>query len=246
MDVPAPSAGTVTQLRVSIGDRVSEGSVLMTLEVDGAARRRTAPVRPRRPRPRRADERRRPRTRRAAAPQRRRRPRLPGGGAGFRARAATRPPSGPPTSACASALVERYERLGGVCLNVGCIPSKALLHAARVIAEAEEMAAHGISFGRAGGRLGPCSAWKTSVVDKLTGGLDGLAKQRQVEVVHGVGAVHRARRRWRSATARSRFENCIIAAGSQAAKLPGLPDDPRVIDSTGALSPGDRSQAGCW
>jgi dihydrolipoamide dehydrogenase len=136
------------------------------------------------------------------------------------------------------ALIERYERLGGVCLNVGCIPSKALLHAARVIAEAEEMAAHGISFGEPSVDLEALIAWKASVVERLTGGVSGLARQRQVEVIHGSA-------RFAGPTSlvvgdrEVSFENCIIAAGSQAARLPMLPDDPRVIDSTGALSPGE-------
>ncbi len=134
------------------------------------------------------------------------------------------------------ALVERYERLGGVCLNVGCIPSKALLHAARVIAETEEMATHGISFGSPSVDLAKLLEWKTSVVDRLTGGLAGLAKQRRVEVVHGSGRFTGPS----SLVVGEReltFENCIIAAGSQAAAIPGLPDDERIIDSTAALSP---------
>jgi dihydrolipoamide dehydrogenase len=133
-------------------------------------------------------------------------------------------------------LVERYETLGGVCLNVGCIPSKALLHAARVIAEAAEMADHGISLGRPRIDLPKLLAWKGSVVEKLTGGLAGLARQRKVEVLHGVAQFTGPN----SLSVGERtitFEHCIIAAGSEAVRLPGLPDDPRVIDSTGALSP---------
>ena len=132
--------------------------------------------------------------------------------------------------------MERYDTLGGVCLNVGCIPSKALLHAARVVAETEEMAAHGIAFGQPDVKLPELLEWKQSVVDRLTGGLTGLAKQRQVEVIHGVGAFsgpHALTVGDREVT----FDNCIIAAGSQPARIPGLPDDPRIIDSTGALSP---------
>jgi dihydrolipoamide dehydrogenase len=230
MDVPAPVAGTVTQLRVSIGDRVSEGSVLMTMEADGAA------------------------------------PSQDGAGSGAEetVAVASEPPpapsadgerdfqvvvlgSGPGGYSAAFraadlglrvALIERYERLGGVCLNVGCIPSKALLHAARVIAEAEEMASHGVSFGEPSVDLEALIAWKASVVERLTGGVSGLARQRQVEVIHGSA-------RFAGPTAlvvgdrEVSFENCIIAAGSQAAKLPMLPDDPRVVDSTGALSPGE-------
>ncbi len=133
-------------------------------------------------------------------------------------------------------LVERYERLGGVCLNVGCIPSKSLLHAARVVAETEEMTARGISFGAPSVDLQKLLEWKTSVVNRLTDGLAGLAQRRQVEVVHGSGRLASPN----SLVVGDReitFENCIIAAGSQAASIPGLPDDPRVIDSTGALSP---------
>ena len=135
-------------------------------------------------------------------------------------------------------LIERYETLGGVCLNVGCIPSKALLHAARVVAETEEMAAHGIAFGEPEVDIVALLEWKQSVVDKLTGGLSGLAKQRKVEVIHGVA--HFTGPNAVSVGDRVvTFDNCVIAAGSQAAMLPDLPDDPRVIDSTAALSPPD-------
>ncbi len=133
-------------------------------------------------------------------------------------------------------LVERDERLGGVCLNVGCIPSKTLLHAARVIAEAEELAEHGISFGAPKIDIEKLVAFKQSVVDKLTGGLAGLARQRKVEVI-------RASARFtgpHSLAVDERelsFESCIIAAGSRPATLPNLPDDPRIIDSTAALAP---------
>jgi dihydrolipoamide dehydrogenase len=135
-------------------------------------------------------------------------------------------------------LVERYATLGGVCLNVGCIPSKALLHAARVIAEAEEMTAHGISFGKPKVDLQKLLTWKQDVVTKLTGGLAAMAKQRKVEVVTGVAAFTGAS----SIAVDGReitFDNCIIAAGSSAVRLPFLPEDPRVIDSTGALAPGE-------
>jgi dihydrolipoamide dehydrogenase len=135
-----------------------------------------------------------------------------------------------------TAMVERYETLGGVCLNVGCIPSKALLHAARVLAEAEEMAEHGITFGKPKVDLEALLSWKQDVVNKLTGGLAGLAKQRKVEVITGEARLegpNAVRVGDRTVT----FENCIIAAGSQAASIPGLPDDDRIIDSTGALSP---------
>jgi dihydrolipoamide dehydrogenase len=136
------------------------------------------------------------------------------------------------------ALIERYERLGGVCLNVGCIPSKALLHAARVVAEVEEMSERGISFGKPKFDVETLIGWKQSVVDKLTRGVAGLAKQRKVEVIHGSAAFsgpHTIAVGDRSVS----FAHGIIAAGSQAATLPFLPDDPRIIDSTDALSPAD-------
>ena len=131
-------------------------------------------------------------------------------------------------------LVERYERLGGVCLNVGCIPSKALLHAARVISEAQEMGAHGIHFEQPHVDLDALRAWKQSVVDKLTGGLEGLARQRKVEVVHG-SAQFTGPNSIEVGDRTITFDSCIIACGSQAASLPHLPDDSRIVTSTGAL-----------
>ncbi len=233
MDVPAPTAGVVGQLRVTIGDRVSEGSVLLTLDAakEPPPRAQAAATEPPPPAARAVVNEGPPP---APAPPRADRDYqvvvLGSGPGGYTAafRAAD--------LGLRVALVERYERLGGVCLNVGCIPSKALLHAARVVAETEEMASKGIAFGPPSVDLGKLLAWKESVVDRLTDGLGGLAKQRKVEVLHGVG-------RLTSATSLAvgdreiTFENCIIAAGSHAATLPGLPDDPRIVDSTDALSP---------
>jgi dihydrolipoamide dehydrogenase len=231
MDVPAPSAGVVKQLRVSIGDRVSEGSILMTLEPDGAG-----PTESNEP-----EEDAAPQTAVSEEP-----PPPQSGPEGEREFQVVVLGSGPGGYTAAFraadlglkvAMVERHQRLGGVCLNVGCIPSKALLHAARVVAETEEMATHGISFGRPSVDLDALMEWKTSVVNRLTDGLVGLAKRRKVEVVHGEGRFSGPH----SLTVGEReltFENCIIAAGSRAASIPGLPeDDPRVIDSTAALSP---------
>ena len=135
-------------------------------------------------------------------------------------------------------LVERWSSLGGVCLNVGCIPSKALLHAARVIEEAEEMSHHGIAFGAPALDLTSLRSWKQSVVNKLTGGLRVLAKQRKVEVVQGAGrfvSPNVVEVMGSSGSQRIRFDQCIIAAGSEAIRLPGLPDDPRIMDSSDAL-----------
>jgi len=132
-------------------------------------------------------------------------------------------------------LVERWDVLGGVCLNVGCIPSKALLHAAKVIDEAEAMAEHGIAFGSPRIDALKLREWKNEVVGKLTGGLTQLAKQRKVKVVHGNATFASPTTLALDNGETIRFEQCIIAAGSEAVKLPGLPDDPRIIDSTGAL-----------
>ena len=223
MDVPAPLAGTVKQLQVKIGDRVSEGSVLLTLETDSAD-----PATDPSPGPAVVAE----------------APPASSDGAGHDTQLVVLGSGvGGYTAAFRAAdlglntiLIERYETLGGVCLNVGCIPSKALLHAARVVAEAEEMAAHGIKFGKPQIDVGELIAWKTSVVDKLTGGLALLARQRKVEVITGVAKFdgpHSLTVGERSVT----FDNCVIAAGSQSAPLPDLPDDPRITDSTGALTP---------
>jgi dihydrolipoamide dehydrogenase len=143
-------------------------------------------------------------------------------------------------------LVERYALLGGVCLNVGCIPSKALLHVAAVTEEAQKLAEHGVSFGAPTFDLDRLRAWKTKVVGKLTGGLTVMAKARKVEVVRGVGRFldpHHLEVALTSGTGQQpsgekkviRFAKAIIAAGSQAVKLPFIPDDPRIVDSTGAL-----------
>ncbi len=231
MDVPAPFAGVVKQLRVSIGDRVSEGSVLLVLEPDRAEARESDGAQAG------ASD--------AAVVQEPAPPPPSDDGAGERDAQVVVIGSGPGgyTAAFRAAdlglrtiLVERFDTLGGVCLNVGCIPSKALLHAARVIGEVEEMAEHGIKFGAPEVDIEQLLAWKQSVVDKLTGGLKALAKQRKVEVVTGVARFtgpHTVQAGERAIT----FEHCIIAAGSQAARLPGQPDDGRIIDSTGALSP---------
>ena len=136
-------------------------------------------------------------------------------------------------------LVERYPALGGVCLNVGCIPSKALLHAAAVIDGAGEMAAHGIDFGPPSIDIAKLAGWKDKVVGRLTRGLAGLAKQRKVRVVRGAGSFsspHRLSVQTPEGTKEIDFERAIIAAGSQAVALPGFPnDDPRLMDSTDAL-----------
>ncbi len=247
MDVPSPAAGTVQQLHVKIGDRVAEGSMLLTLEVAAAPsvaptgggdgqERESGTGRPAAE----AERGQEPAITREPAPD-------PGPPSGDYDTDVIVIGSGPGgyTAAFRAAdlglrtmLVEREERLGGVCLNVGCIPSKALLHAARVIAETEEMAEHGLSFGAPSLDLPKLLEWKRSVVGRLTGGLVQLAKARSVEVVHGEAELtgpHTVRVGERELS----FASAIIAAGSEPARLPGLPDDERIIDSTGALSPPD-------
>jgi dihydrolipoamide dehydrogenase len=233
MDVPAPEAGTVAQLRVKIGDRVSEGSVLLTIESDGAAPSGDGSA------PSKEAASSEARVEREPAP-----PPPSSDGAGedhdFQVVVIGSGPGGYTAAFRAAdlglktALIERYDTLGGVCLNVGCIPSKALLHAARVVSEAEEMAEHGIKFGKPKFDVDALRSWKESVVKRLTGGLAGLAKQRKVEVITGVASLTGPN----TVSVGDRtvsFDNCIIAAGSDAATLPNLPDDGRIIDSTGAL-----------
>ena len=137
-------------------------------------------------------------------------------------------------------MIERYERIGGVCLNVGCIPSKALLHTAEIINEAEEFSEQGVTFLKPEINLDQLRAHKDSVVNKLTGGLVGLAKQRKVKIVKGFGKFTSANSLVVTdedgSTQNIGFDNCIIAAGSRVTRLPFIPwEDPRVIDSTGAL-----------
>jgi dihydrolipoamide dehydrogenase len=136
-------------------------------------------------------------------------------------------------------LVERWSNLGGVCLNVGCIPSKALLHAAKVIEDAESMSEHGIAFGAPALDLEKLREWQGSIVKKLTGGLRLLAKQRKVDVVHGTGrfvSPNVLEVMSNSGSERIHFDQCIIAVGSEPIRLPGLPPDPRIMDSTDALT----------
>jgi dihydrolipoamide dehydrogenase len=250
MDVPATAAGTVTEVLLKRGDKVSKGSLIARLDAAatgaagisaGASAAATAGLAaPSAPRAESAGD-----TVRMPAPQSGPAERAAGEfnrtaellvlGAG----------PGGYTAAFRAAdlglkvtLVERWAELGGVCLNVGCIPSKALLHAAKVIEDADEMAERGIAFGAPQIDLPRLRAWKASVVGKLTGGLRVLAKQRKVEVVRGTGrfvSAHVLEVMDGSSSQRIRFDQCIIAAGSEAARLPGLPQDPRILDSSAAL-----------
>src|SRR5215216_7379427 len=232
MDVPAPTAGTVTGVRVSVGDTVSEGNVIIDLQT-GEELVPEAPAAPA--------------AQVAAAPAP-----TPASAAGIQADVQAdvlvlgAGPGGYSAAFRAAdlgkavVLVDRSPILGGVCLNVGCIPSKALLHAARVIAETKEMAEHGLAFGEPAVDLDKLRAWKESVVGRLTKGLAGLAKQRKVKVVTGYGTFASPNHLEVTADDGARtmvgFEQAIIAAGSEAVTLPFIPhEDERVIDSTGAL-----------
>jgi len=244
MEIPSPLAGTVKSLVVKVGDKVSEGSPILMLDaVDAKAPApATAPAAKAPP---------------AAPPPAAPVATAPAGAAGTAAGGADIAcevvvlGSGPGgyTAAFRSAdlgkntvLVERYASLGGVCLNVGCIPSKALLHAAKVVTEVEEMSDHGIAFGPPKFDVDKLRGWKESVVGKLTKGLAGLAKQRKVTVVQGVGKFESPKTmlvQTADGQKRIAFEHCIIAAGSSVARIPGFPDDdPRLVDSTGALELG--------
>ena len=148
-------------------------------------------------------------------------------------------------------LIERYPVLGGVCLNVGCIPSKALLHAARVIEETREMRAHGIQFGEPTIDLPQLGGWKDKVVGQLTGGLSGLAKKRKVTVVHGTGRFASAHelavtRPGEESEVRVPFRQAIIAAGSQPVTLPGLPDDVTAFLIPQVRLRSKTFRPGCW
>ena len=135
-------------------------------------------------------------------------------------------------------LIEQYENIGGVCLNVGCIPSKAYLHVAKVIDDASDMAEHGVEFGKPKTDIKKLREWKGKVVSKLTGGLKVLAKQRKVEILQGVASFTGANELvvdGKSGKQTVGFDNAIIAVGSRSVQLPFLPDDPRIMDSTGAL-----------
>jgi dihydrolipoamide dehydrogenase len=228
MEIPSPGAGVVKELRIKVGDKVSQGSAILVLEAQEKAEepKRQAPL---------------------AAPAAVASSTVPksdaadlecdvvvlGAGPGGYSAAFRAADLGLKT-----VLVERYPALGGVCLNVGCIPSKALLHTAAVMDAARGLADHGIAFGAPKLDLGKLRAFKDKVVGKLTGGLASMAKMRKVTVLTGVGTfadAHHLHVQSQEGRKTIRFASAIIAAGSQAAKLPFAPQDPRIVDSTGAL-----------
>jgi len=240
MEIPSPSAGIVKNITVKLGDKISEGSLLLTLSEESQVQE---PVSGKV-------------TDISASP----------GASTVPPASVPAPVADAPSSAAADlecdvlvlgsgpggyssafraadlgkrvVLVERYATLGGVCLNVGCIPSKALLHVAAVVDEAGHLAEHGVSFGKPEVDLGKLRAWKDRVVGKLTSGLTGMAKLRKVTVVQGTGSFtdpNHVAVETKDGRKLVRFSSAIIAAGAQAAKLPFLPEDPRIVDSTGAL-----------
>jgi len=228
MEVPSPAAGMVKDVTVKVGDKVSEGSLILTLTTGmAAAVPATAPAgqRPQAPTAARHD---------GDADVECDMLVLGAGPGGYSAafRSAD--------LGMSTVLVERYPTLGGVCLNVGCIPSKALLHTAAIMDEVKGMAAHGISYSAPQIDLDKLRSHKEKVVGRLTGGLAGMAKARKVTVMEGIGAFldpHHVEVVPKNGAGRKvvKFDRAIIAAGSQAIRLPFIPDDPRVVDSTGAL-----------
>ncbi len=261
MDVPSPEAGTVKEILVSVNDKVSEGTALLVLEgsdAGGEADDDEAAERDGQATKEDGDGEESEAESGSAAPKSsssdaesektgqgvpRDNTRREGEGEEPEGKRVVVVGSGPGgyTAAFRAAdlglevtLIERYETIGGVCLNVGCIPSKALLHAAQVVAEAEEASEFGVSFGEPDIDVGKLRSWKEEVVSKLTGGLDGLAKKRKVKVVHG-DAKFTSPNEIEVGDEKVEFDHAIIAAGSRAVMLPDLPDDERIVDSTGAL-----------
>ncbi len=252
IEIPSPSAGTVKDVLVNVNDTVTQGDLILKLEVsadkvvdssdsatnndnkpDSGTDNKATPVAP---------------TIASAAT-------APTGDSDLHAEVLVLG-SGPGgyTAAFRGAdlgkkviLVEKFDNIGGVCLNVGCIPSKALLHTAEIINEAAEMSAHGIDFGKPKIDIKKLAGFKNKIIKQLTGGLAGLAKQRKVQIVNGYGKFTSAHTidvtlevAGKSGTTRISFDNAIIATGSSVFKIPGLPyDDARLMDSTGALELAD-------
>jgi dihydrolipoamide dehydrogenase len=243
IEIPSPQAGTVKEVLVKVNDKVSQGDVILTMELSAAEAPSTKA----------AEEK--------PAPAAESTTSEPGPAAAAKTAPADRSDvhaevvvlgSGPGgyTAAFRAAdlgkqviLIEKYETIGGVCLNVGCIPSKALLHTAQIINEAEEMSAHGVSFGKPKIDISKLAAFKNKVIGQLTGGLAGLAKQRKVQIVTGVGKFTSPKTievTGKDGITTISFDDAIIAAGSKVMRIPGLPyDDDRLMDSTGALELAD-------
>ena len=239
MEVPSPLTGKVKTILLQVGQKVKTGTPILILEADNSKTEETpAAAEPRSPEEISAENK---SVNTAAVAS----------GSNIKADVETQVVvlgSGPGgyTAAFRAAdlgkqvvLIERYPDLGGVCLNVGCIPSKALLHTALIIKEAETMAEHGVAFGKPEIDLKKLLAWKENVIKKHTSGLTGLTKQRKIQVLEGNGTFlspNHIEINGPGGKKTVAFEHCIIAAGSQATRIPGFPhDDPRVMDSTDAL-----------
>lgn len=233
MEIPSPLDGEVTSVLVSVGDRVSAGTaiVVVALEEDISAAQESTQA---------------PAAASPAASQ----PAAANGQGGSTEVVVIGAGPGGYTAAFRAAdlgkkvtLIERYPTLGGVCLNVGCIPSKALLHSAQIISETREMHDHGISFGEPQIDIDKLRGHKDKVISQLTGGLKGLARQRNVSVVHGTASFsspHQIEVESEGTTQTIDFQHAIIATGSEVTRIPGFPyDDDRLIDSTGALALND-------
>ncbi len=240
MEIPSPQAGKVAALKVAVGDKVSKGSVILILETESisqpAASQDKEDIQPSEPDAR-VDSSAIVATNGKDADRHAEVLVLGSGPGGY-------------TAAFRAAdlgkkvvMIERYSKIGGVCLNVGCIPSKALLHTAQIINEAAGMHAHGVKFAKPEIDIRKIEQWKNSIVNKLTGGLSALAKQRKVTIIQGearFSGTHTMQVATKEGTQTISFEHCIIAAGSRVTKIPSFPnDDPRMMDSTDALELAD-------
>jgi len=238
MEVPSPTAGVVRKIKIKVGDKVSEGSLILEMEKNEIStnkdNKRTNEK---------ADS---TENSTSPAPQNETPDTYSGNADIFCDVLVLGSGPGGYTAAFRAAdlgqkvvMVERYERIGGVCLNVGCIPSKTLLHAAKVIDESESMSKNGIYFDKPKIYLDQLRDWKKGIVNQLTAGLKSLAKQRKVEIVNGIGEFRDKNHLYVTDNEGKKttiyFENAVIAAGSKPVKLPFLPEDSRIIDSTGAL-----------
>lgn len=246
MEVPAPVAGVVRELHVKVGDKVSQGSLIVTLETKMVTNQSTSPLSSSsisetaiQHSAITTNKTLTSKSTLAVADRGEVHADVVVLGAG----------PGGYTAAFRAAdlgkqvvLIERYPSLGGVCLNVGCIPSKALLHAAKTLTEAKEARQYGIYFGQPEIDISKLRSWKESVVEKLTKGLSMLARQRKVTIMHGTGKFvhpHQIEVQTQEGVKTVSFDHCIIAAGSSVARIPGFPDDKRIIDSTGVLALAD-------
>ena len=238
MEIPSTAKGKIVSLKVSVGDKVAEGDVILTLEAEQAE----ADTEDTESTPEATETKASSPEKAAPTPAA-----VPHGDADLHAEVLVLG-SGPGgyTAAFRAAdlgkqvvMVERHERIGGVCLNVGCIPSKALLHTAQIINEAEEMSHHGVKFNKPQIDIRELESWKSSVVNQLTGGLKALAKTRKVTIVQGEGSFtspNTLKVEGPDGEKTISFDHCIIAAGSRVTKIPVFPnDDPRMMDSTDAL-----------